>query len=259
MSLDGKTVLVTRAKEQAAELSTLIEENGGRSIELPLIAFEQAEPTPQLKKALQQLHVYRWLLFTSVNGVRFFMNYFNEYALQKETLPAIAVVGEKTEAALLKYGIQVDLTPNDYTAEGMVEALSGKIDKGDRILLVRGNRGRKVINEAAKKAGAILDDVTVYRTVFPKNAKEQFRKLIENETTIDYVTFTSSSTVTHYADILSQLDMASTFQPKIACIGPIAANTARELGICVHIVPNTYTIDALVNELIIDNQGGKTK
>ncbi len=256
MTLVGKTVLVTRAKEQARELSGLIEREGGRAVEVPLIAFEAVEDTGELDEALRNLAHYKWLLFTSVNGVHFFMKRFNQLYHKRPKLPvSIAVVGEKTEAVLLSYGLKTDLLPDDYTAEGMVDALTGRIKAGDRILLVRGNRGRHVLNEAVKKMGALLHDLTVYRTIFPETAKEQLRALLQGDIMIDYVTFTSSSTVSHYTSILRELseETGNLQQPKIACIGPIAAKTAKELGLSVHIVPETYTIEALVQQLAIDS------
>lgn len=259
MSLRGKTVLVTRAKEQARELSALIETHGGRPIELPLIAFEALEPSDELDEALSEIERFRWLLFTSANGVRFFMNYVKTRFPHMLPLNVpIAVVGEKTEAVLSSYGEKAALVPDDYTAEGLVEALQGKMKRGDRILLVRGNRGRKVINDAVAQIGATLVDVAIYKTVFPADAIDRFRQLLDRNETIDYVTFTSSSTVSHYATILKRLKIdRNQFRPKIACIGPIAAKTAESLGIHVDIVPDSYTIDALVKQLITDSEGGK--
>lgn len=261
MSLTGKTVLVTRAKGQAHELSALIEQNGGRAIEVPLIAFEAVEDNGRLDDAMAQLSSYKWLIFTSVNGVHFFMKRYKERFRNKMALPvSIAVVGEKTEAALWEYNVKADVVPTDYTAEGMVDVLVSHIEAGDRVLLARGNRGRHVLNDALAKIGAHLEDITIYKTTFPPVAKKKLNLLVEKQVPIDYVTFTSSSTVTHYVELVKQFRrQEALLQPKIACIGPIAANTARKLGLSVEIVPSTYTINALVEQLVKDSGGGEWK
>src|SRR5690625_1842595 len=107
MSLKGKTILVTRAKEQARELTSLLEKHEGKVIEIPLIAFEAIENNERLDQAIERLDDYDWLMFTSINGVNFFMDKYKEHDQEKNELSnSIAVVGEKTEAALLKHGIK---------------------------------------------------------------------------------------------------------------------------------------------------------
>lgn len=259
--LAGKTVLVTRAKEQALALSKLIRRQGGEAIEIPLLAFQPSTDTEKLDWAIKDIANYQWLIFTSANGVRFFMERYNMIHQNELKLPvSIAVVGKKTEAALTHYQIKADLIPTDYVAEGLVDALAGIVSSGDRILLARGNLGRKVLNDELVRLGALVDDITVYETVCPKSAKADLQKILLAQTQIDYVTFTSSSTVSHYVEILEQLQSDGIqFQPKIACIGPIAARTAKDFGLTVDIIPPTYTIEALVEQLVFDTKEENTR
>ncbi|NEU29800.1 uroporphyrinogen-III synthase [bacterium LRH843] len=256
LPLAGKTVLVTRAKEQAPALSALIQKQGGTALEVPLLAFQRSKQEDQIDQALKHIADYDWLIFTSVNGVHFFMERYNEMYKNDSTPPVkIAVVGEKTEAALLNYNIKTDVMPLDYSAEGMVDVLVNHIHAGDKVLLARGNLGRNVLNVALAKIGAHLDDLTLYKTVYPGEAKSELHHLIENRIPVDYVTFTSSSTVSHYVNIMNQFDRENAhFKPKIACIGPIAAKTAADLGLTVDIIPLTYTIEELVEQLVIDTK-----
>ncbi len=261
MPLADKKVLVTRAKEQAHALSALIRRQGGTAIEVPLLAFQPPSETQLLDHSIEQLADYQWLIFTSANGVRFFMERYKMINLAEGKLPvSIAVVGEKTEAVLEQYHIKADLLPKDYVAEGLIEALTGIVNSGDRILLARGNLGRSILNEELEKMGAFVDDLTVYETVCPESAKAHLQKVIQSSNNLDYVTFTSSSTVRHYVNILKQLHVEEIrFHPKIACIGPIAAKTAIEHGLTVDIIPPTYTIEALVEQLVYDTKEENTK
>lgn len=154
---------------------------------------------------------------------------------------------------MLNYHIEADIVPNDYTAEGMAEILVHVIKQDDRVLFSRGNLGRNVLNQALAKIGAHVDDISIYETVMPASASKELAHVIQSQGKIDYVTLTSSSTVSHYVQVLNQLQVqGESFSPKIACIGPIAAKTAENLGLSVHIVAPTYTIESLVNQMIHD-------
>lgn len=258
--LAGKTVLVTRAKEQAQALSALIRREGGTAIEVPLLAFRPSIQSKRVDQSIQDIATYQWLIFTSANGVHFFMERY-KMLHQSQVMPpvSIAVVGKKTEAALCRYQLKADLLPADYVAEELIAALEGKINIGDHILLARGNLGRSVLHDELARMGAHVNDVTVYETVCPKSAKSDLQRVLQAQTRIDYVTFTSSSTVCHYVDLLKQLRLEAQMQPKIACIGPIAAKTARDCGLNVDIIPPTYTIEGLVEQLIHDKKEEKTR
>ncbi|GAE34929.1 uroporphyrinogen-III synthase [Halalkalibacter akibai] len=248
--LASKIILVTRAKEQAQDLTKLVEAKGGTTIEVPLIAFQSLQ-TPEIKTAIHTINDYQWLIFTSSNGVRFFME---QYELLQQTwkLPKhlkIAVVGQKTERTLAKYHLQADLCPDEFVAEGLIEELKGQIRNNERVLIARGNLGRDILVQQLSRIGAQVDDVTVYKTVVPE-AANQLEQVLNHS--IDYITFTSSSTVHHFMQIIRQANIQ--IQAKIACIGPIAAKTVQDYGLTVDVMPTTYTIDHLVEEIIADTK-----
>ncbi|WP_332689549.1 uroporphyrinogen-III synthase [Halalkalibacter lacteus] len=253
--LAGKTILVTRAKEQANDLSQLIKEQGGNAVEVPLIAFESSF-SKEIGQAIRQLKDYEWLLFTSANGVRFFIDHYKTVQ-RNEGFPAIkiAVVGTKTEEALKSYHLRADLLPKDFVAEGLIEALSPKVKKGDRVLVARGNLGRVELIQELTQLGALVEDLPVYETIHPKTATKELEAVLNNKVKIDYVTFTSSSQVHHFMNVLLDLGKElSEVGAKIACIGPIAARTARNYGLRVEIIPHTYTIEHLVEQIILDSK-----
>ncbi|MCL7748085.1 uroporphyrinogen-III synthase [Halalkalibacter alkaliphilus] len=256
--LAGKTVLVTRAKEQAHDLSRLIERQGGEAIEVPLIEF-QSTNFHQVQKVLNELQDYQWLIFTSTNGVRFFMEQVQtmEQKLNFTSLK-IAVVGEKTEEMLERFGLKATVIPKEYVAEGLVEALMGKVKKGERVIVARGNLGRVDLVHQLSQMGAMVTDLFVYETVCPIKAKEQLHRVLQVHKQLDYITFTSSSTVRHYIKLFKLLkhEQKDT-HPTVACIGPIAARTAVNNGLNVTIVPHTYTIEHLVEQIVIHSRGGK--
>ncbi|MFC0557827.1 uroporphyrinogen-III synthase [Halalkalibacter alkalisediminis] len=250
--LAGKTVLVTRAKEQAQDLSLLIAKQGGTAIEVPLIAFK-AVSSKELETAIHNVRTYQWLIFTSANGVRYFIKELQRYQYDLKQLPLkIAVVGTKTEQMLECYDVKADLLPVDFVAEGLVEALSGQVKKGDRVLVARGNLGRIELITGLTALGAMVDDVSVYRTIHPPEAKDQLEAVLASLKSTDYITFTSSSTVHHFIKIIQAKGMD--VKAKIACIGPIAARTAKKYGLTVTLMPSTYTIEHLVDQLILDSK-----
>ncbi|MFC0469439.1 uroporphyrinogen-III synthase [Halalkalibacter kiskunsagensis] len=253
--LAGKTILVTRAKEQANDLSQLIKNQGGSAVEVPLIAFQPIN-SKEVGQAIHHLQDYDWLIFTSVNGVHFFMNHYKtlQYDTRFPTIQ-IAVVGTKTEEALMSYHLSADLVPKDFVAEGLVAALSQTLKKGDRVLVARGNLGRVELIQEATKLGAFVDDLSVYETVYPKRATKQLQSALRCHAKIDYVTFTSSSQVHHYMNALKEIRIdPKEVGAKIACIGPIAARTAKKYDLPVEIIPHTYTIEHLVEQIILDSK-----
>ncbi|WP_270179477.1 uroporphyrinogen-III synthase [Alkalihalobacillus sp. CinArs1] len=238
--LSGKRVLVTRARGQAATFSRLVEKHGGVSVEIPLIAFK-----PRLH-ALQTLNVsgYEWVVFTSSNGVRFFF--------QEATLPAkskVAAVGSKTAKELKKHHVAIDLLPEDYTAEGLISALSREGKPEETILLPRGNLSRKVLPQQLEKLGFNVTDLTIYETVVPEESQAPLVEAISKRE-VDVITFTSSSTVHHFVELLQTKDLQESLKGiTIGVIGPITDKTLRSYGLKADVVPDEYTIEGLLQSL----------
>ena len=249
--LYGKKVLVTRAKEQAAELIELLTDYGAEPIEFPTIEILPPKDWKPLDRAIAKLADYDWLLFTSVNGVEFFMKRLFEKGgdLRKLTRAKIAAIGPKTAEALRAHGIVPDLVPKYFQAEAVLEGLAGVKMKGKRVLLPRAQEAREVLPKELKKRGARVDVVTAYRTVAPTKRRDQLKKMLERKE-LAVITFTSSSTVKNFMALFKGRPVKKWLEGvKIACIGPITADTARELGLRVDIQPKDFTVAALAKEI----------
>ena len=279
LPLPGKRILVTRTREQATSFSERLRALGAVSIEFPVIRIAPPLDWQPLDDALRHLCevqsvYYAWLIFTSVNGVEYAFARMQELGLSLPSLSGtrVAAIGPATAAALARYGVQTDLVPGEYIAEGVVAALiedeqrRGAMLAGKRILLPRASVARDVLVSELQAADAIVHEVAAYRTLpvsgDDARGREVARMLQAGE--LDILTFTSSSTVRNFMqwletgapDVAEKLKdgAAGERMPIIACIGPITAQTARELGLYPHIEAATFTIDGLI-EAIVSHEG----
>ncbi len=253
--LFGKRVLVTRTREQASELVAGLEDKGADCVEFATIAIEKPDSWEALDRELKQIDSYHWLLFTSINAIKYFFNRLFEVGMDARDLkgPRIGVVGTTTAEILASYGITADLVPEEFTGEGLAESLLAQGVKGQKILIPRALKAREVLPETLREAGAEVNVVPVYQNIRPEGQTELLRKEFE-EKGIDVVTFTSSSTVTNFLHMLNAKDQDELARllegVKIAVIGPITAKTARKNGLEVHIQPEVYTIPALIDSIM---------
>lgn len=257
--LFGKRVLVTRSREQASELSRAIERLGGEPVEFPTIAIAAPEDNAPLKNALANLSHYNWIIFTSVNGVKYFFDTLEQLNGDVRDLKGINIcaIGPQTGKALQKMALKVDYIPTEYRAEAIVEGLKGKLSAGDRVLLPRADIARKVLPEALSRMGIQVDEVTAYRTVVGTGNAEMVRDMLVNGS-IDLITFTSSSTVRNFINLLGTANPGELVNnARVACIGPITATTARDLGLPVHIEAKEYTISGLLQAILDSIKPGK--
>jgi uroporphyrinogen III methyltransferase/synthase len=250
--LFGRRVVVTRSREQASELAERLRAAGADPIECPAISVGDPGDWQGCDAALDRLGSYDWTVFTSPNGVRFFLRRLLDTGRDIRDLrgPRIAAIGPGTAAALERLGVRVDLIPGEYRAEGLVEAFGGEAVRGKRFLLARAQEARDVLPRQLAQMGAAVDVAAVYRTVMPEGAGEAVRALLEGGA-VDVVTFTSSSTVTNFARMMGDAPLARLLQGVVvACIGPITAETAHAAGIQPSVVARTYTIEGLVAALV---------
>lgn len=249
--LFGKRVLVTRALEQAGEFSKILERNGAEPVQFPTIKTVAPPSWKPLDKAIKKIGSYDWAIFTSVNGVKYFFERLYKLDLDIRELKGVKVcaIGPMTEKAIKKLGIKVDLTPREYIAESVIEALGKRRIKGKKFLLARAMKAREIIPQEIKRLGGRIDVVPSYRTIRPaKEADELKKMLLAGE--VDVITFTSSSTVTNFASMFKKADLAELLKDvKVACIGPVTADTAKGYGISVDIMPKAYTIPALTQAM----------
>ncbi|UCG14842.1 MAG: uroporphyrinogen-III C-methyltransferase [Deltaproteobacteria bacterium] len=250
--LFGKTIVVTRAREQASDFRTLLEESGARCLEFPTIEVGSPASWEPLDKAIGQLEDYDWMIFTSVNGVRFFFKRVEELGEDVRLLRGIRLgaIGPKTAAGLRERGLRIDLVPSEYRAEAVIEALAESEVRGKRFLLPRAAKAREILPEKLVEMGGLVDVVPAYETVRPPGRAGEVRSLLQGGD-IACVTFTSSSTVENFGAMFPGDDLPTLVaNAAIACIGPITAETASRHGLKVDIMPAEYTIDALAAEIV---------
>ena len=225
LPLAGRRVLVTRAAHQAGKLSEGLRALGAEPVEVPILEIQPpADPVP-LDRALRALNSYDWLILTSANTVH--ATAWSNLLSKMESVK-VAAVGEATASAARKAGLRVDLVPEKYVAEALVECLDGEV-VGKKVLFARAEIARDVIPDALRAAGATVDVVDAYRNVMPAAAPELLRAALEKG--IDAATFTSSSSVTHLADAARAAGVVFPFAGvKAISIGLITSKTLRENG-----------------------------
>jgi uroporphyrinogen III methyltransferase / synthase len=248
MPLFGRTIVVTRARAAASEFATAVRRLGAEVVEFPTIETAPPRSYAALDRAIKRVDSFDWIIFTSAMGVESFIERLKSRGRDIRVLghASIAAIGPATAARLADYALQVAAVPDEYRAEKIVPAIGIKQIRGKRFLIPRAEVAREALPEILCDKGA--KEVVVapaYRTVKPKAAQvARMRELIASGA-IDLVTFTSSSTVTNFCELLG----ASRKGIRAAAIGPITAATAEERGFEVVVKPREYTIEALTAEI----------
>ncbi|MBW1677261.1 MAG: uroporphyrinogen-III C-methyltransferase [Deltaproteobacteria bacterium] len=247
-----KTVVVTRTREQASELVARLSDLGAECLECPAISVVPPEDWAPLDVAIDRLDTYDWLVLTSVNGVSFFFDRLYARGKDVRALKDVrtATIGPATAKRLRDFGLNSDIVPETYRAESIVEDFKNEAIKGKKVLLPRAKEARPVLPVELRKMGAVVDEIAAYQT---EEARENVDVLIKRleEGSIDLLTFTSSSTVRNFKALLPPERFGSLIEGvTVATIGPITADTARELGFKVDIMARDYTIDGLCEAII---------
>ena len=230
LPLAGRRVLVTRGAKQASSLSDGLRALGAIPVEVPVIEIRPPESFDGLDAALRKLDSYDWLILTSANAVRSFVERAEYLGIELPRKPAlnVAAIGPATANAAQKSKLEVSIIPESYVAESLVKVLQQKT-AGMSVLLARAAVARDVIPNALREAGAMVDVVDAYRNALPESAPEKLRQALSEP--IDAVTFTSSSSALHLAEAARLAGIAFPFAdvPAIS-IGPITSRILRDLG-----------------------------
>jgi uroporphyrinogen III methyltransferase/synthase len=241
LPLFGKRIVVTRAKGQAGDLSSRLETLGACVIEIPTIEIRPASDPAPLDGAIANLASYDWLIFTSANGVRFFVERLDRSAADLRALRArICAIGPATRAAVEALHLKVDLMGKEYVAESLLEAFAAYDLAGKRVLLPRAAVARDVIPAELARRGAQVDVVEAYRTAAPEGGAGFPAGAAA-------ITFTSSSTVQNFVSMFGAEALRGV---KAVSIGPVTTRTACGLGIEVAAEAQPFTIDGLVEALL---------
>ncbi|HEU4599536.1 MAG TPA: uroporphyrinogen-III C-methyltransferase, partial [Solirubrobacterales bacterium] len=245
--LHGRRVVVTRARAQVSGLATALRELGAEVVELPAIRVEPRIESPEVQEAIAKLGDYDLVCLTSPNGVRLLFEAMASAGLDARALAGatVAAIGPGTARALAERGILADVVPNRFVAEALVEALA-KIDvEGKRALIARAAEARDVLPDALRERGAEVEVVPLYETVREQPEATE----IEAAQSADYVTFTSSSTVTNLTTVLGERFPAGA---RVVSIGPITSEAARAAGLEVHVEAERHDVDGLLAALLAD-------
>ena len=243
LPLFGLGVLVTRPREQAAGFAAALRQAGALVEEAPVIELCEPASWAAADAAIGRLSEFDWLVFTSVNGVRRFGGRVRALGRDARAFGGarLCTIGPETAGALADFGLSADLVPDEYVAEAVAEALAPH--KPRRVLIPRAKVARDVLPDRLRERGAEVEVVEVYRTGVPVGAAERLRQALDK---VQVVTFTSSSTVAGFLQLAGGVPDGM----KVACIGPITAQTAREAGLSVDIIARDYTAEGLLQALV---------
>lgn len=251
-SLQGRRIVVTRAREQAGDLVKALEDRGAVAVLAPVIRIQPLENLGTLRAALTGLSAYRWVVFTSQNAVQVVFDRLVAWGLAPHVFAStkVAAIGTATADALAVKGVVPALVPPEFVAESLAETLirdsAGSL-VGARVLIPTAEDAREVLPAALRKHGAEVQAVPVYRTVPVQTDLSDLANDIRLGR-IDAVTFTSSSTVRAFVDLVGR-PAALSGRFVAATIGPVTAGTARELGLREIIEAEPHTVPGLIYSL----------
>ncbi|HVF85394.1 MAG TPA: uroporphyrinogen-III C-methyltransferase [Abditibacteriaceae bacterium] len=243
----GKNVVVTRAREQASSLVEELDFLGANVVQCPTIRVEDLDDYSVADNAICTLHDFDWVVFTSTNGVKKFWERLGCRGKDSRVLAnaKVAAIGPATSEALRTCGIVADFVPESSISEDVARGLIELGVQNEKVLIARAQEGREVLEEALRGAGNHVEVAPLYRTVPDVSNADSVREMLHNGE-IDWVSFTSSSTVKNFVEAIGADTISSTRNSfRVAVIGPVTEQTARDHGL----VPDVVAANADVKSL----------
>jgi uroporphyrinogen III methyltransferase/synthase len=250
MNFEGKTILITRAEHQANELAGLVKKNGGTAVSFPTIQIKPPATWNDCDQACNQIDNFHGLIFTSTNGVEYFIKRYLFLQLPLEAFKGKTVyaVGDKTRQALRRHGIEVSMVPDKFTSDDLAKVLREELVTGKRFLFPRGNLGKHALIDHITANNGEVQAIIVYLTQKTERRNvEQIRQQLRRGT-IDVITFTSPSTAKNFFDLLPDF-RALQKQVKLAVIGPVTAAAVEKLGFNSDIKAKDSTVESLIESI----------
>ncbi|MGK5093401.1 uroporphyrinogen-III C-methyltransferase [Deltaproteobacteria bacterium TL4] len=250
--LHQQRILVTREEGPGTSLSEKLQELGGDVFHFPTISIQEPTSWAAFDEVVRQAKTMDWVIFTSLNGIEKSFQRLEQLQKDARVFPAhIACVGESTAQYLKQFNLIADVVPDHYQSEGLMERLKTFDFENQHVWLPQAEVTREALKDNLKKRGALLHPTPVYRNELPSADPTLLIKKLQNQE-LDWITFTSSSTVSHLMTLLSTegTDVLKNLPPKIACIGEVTANTVREHGLPVSLVAEQQNIEGLVQSLV---------
>jgi uroporphyrinogen-III synthase len=252
LSLSGRRIVVTRAREQSPELAAKLTTLGAEVIELPLIAVSKEVDKATLHEVFSEFGTYDWIVFTSGNGVRFFFEEF--YRIYDDVralgLLRFAAVGDTTAKAIGEHHIKVECQPKIATGEALADALiaTGSLDNA-KLLVITGNLNREELVTKLEAERAIVDQLQVYKTEKTDLSSEASAADFRTRGA-DAILFASSSAVQSFVDQAGALKLdKNAKRPLAGSIGPLTSDTMKKVGMPIDFEAKTPSLDALVDAL----------
>ncbi|MHC4443457.1 MAG: uroporphyrinogen-III synthase [Planctomycetota bacterium] len=248
--LDGQTIAVTRMREQAGSLSEPLRADGAEVIEAPTIAIADLESYHAVDRALANLAAYDWVVLTSANGAEAMFKRMEVLGYDHRVLSGvkIAVVGSATDKRLADKGVKADLVPADAVGEALADELIRSGIRTKRVLILRADIGRQYVIEALHRAGAVCDDLAIYRTVCPKSLPHSFLEPYDKGK-IDWITFTSPSSFMNLMKLIPQDRQKRLADIKLASIGPVTTRAIQQAGYTETVEANPHNVVGLVSAI----------
>ncbi len=253
--LFGKNILVTRARAQNSKLLERIMDLGGNPIQFPTISIEEITPNEELDQQIKNVQEYSYIIFTSQNAVKIFFNRLNEldFDVRKLSNTKIVAIGPATAKDLKKKGIIADIVPPKYVAESIYDELKDLLVEDDKILIPRASEARDYLVDKLNEI-CYVKEVKIYNTVLGDGNKDKILEMLDSNE-LDYITFTSSSTVKNLIKIVGKENIYKLKKAKLISIGPITSNTVTDFNLEVYKEADDYTIDGILNTIIQDIKG----
>jgi uroporphyrinogen III methyltransferase / synthase len=249
-ALSGKRIVVTRPAAQSDSLVKGLEEQGAHVIEFPVIKISEVEDYRPLHIALENIHEYSWVVFTSTNGVNMFYKQMHELKKDIRLLNGLklAVVGSATNESLQKKGLYADFIPEKFSTADLLEGLIKLVGQEEKILIINSEIASHELSDGLKANGISFDDISVY--TIKENVLEAADLIYQlDSNNIDFVTFTSPSSVKAFASIIGS-EKIRKLSARLVCIGPVTAKAAIEIGIEVTGTAEEYIVDGIIKKLI---------
>jgi uroporphyrinogen III methyltransferase/synthase len=245
LPLFGQRIVVTRARDQADALSSRLRQLGADVVELPTIEIRPAAGYGALDAAIARLPEYEWLIFTSVNGVRYFLERLDAGTADLRAIHGkLCAIGPATRDALQRFHLKVDVMAEEYVAEGLLRALSAYDLSGAKVLIARAAVARDVLPDELRRRGALVDTVEAYRTGVPANLPASAAAVLAAKP--DWIAFTSSSTA---SNLIAACGAGVLEGVRVASIGPVTSATLRDAGIAVAAEASPHTVPGLVDAI----------
>jgi len=244
--LKGRKVILTRSKKEIVSMGLKLRSLGAITIEIPSLRFVRSSRS-EMDELAQKIGSFDWIVFTSVNAVHFLLERKKSEIIRSITNMStkIAATGPATAGLLLSNGVRVDFIPEEYLTAEIGEKLPEVT--GKQILLPRSDVADKRLAFALKKRGAIVSEITAYRTVMPHSRVPSLSNIVDG----DFILFASASSVHNFVRLIGTTKQESLRRVISAvCIGPVTAEVAQSYGFRVNIIAKTHTIDGMVTDLI---------